>query len=119
MNDRLLADRYRTHSPNACQKDGRTIEPNVNASDAFMCADQQPWAVTGKLSYAFAGANWKLSEDDERCCACYELNFKGGRNDKKRIIVQVTTFAYHMAGAYFDIKIPGGGVGGPNVCGPQ
>jgi hypothetical protein len=54
---------YRTHPVNTCQKDGHTLETNLIAKNgceggpAFMCANQQPWAVNDSFAYGFAAAH--------------------------------------------------------------
>lgn len=39
---------------------------------AYMCADNQPWAVTDDFSFGFVSTSLERGSEKETCCACYE-----------------------------------------------
>lgn len=68
---------------------------------AFLCSDQQPWAVNDTFSYGFAGIFLVPSLTDNHiedawCCACYQLNFTSDPLRGKTMIVQASNTAYDV-----------------------
>jgi hypothetical protein len=68
-----------------------------NGGDAYMCANQSPWAVNDTFSYGFAGAYIAGYLEDNWCCGCYELTFTDELLQGKRMIVQVQNTGYDKA----------------------
>ncbi|CAF1106724.1 unnamed protein product [Adineta steineri] len=114
-----------TSPPRTCTQNGNTtIDSNtqsvcVSGGSAYMCTDQQPWNISGNLSYGYAGAYvYGLAEKDW-CCTCYSLLFTSGPIIGKEMIIQVINTAY-TADNMFILQIPGGGWGGSsNGCASQ
>lgn len=107
-----------------CAKDGKTrVDPNTKSGcdggTAFMCANQQPWAVSANLSYGFAAANIAGGSEATWSCACYKLDFTSAPLVGKSMIVQVTNTGSDLGSNHFDLQIPGGGVGIFNGCSAQ
>jgi len=120
---------------NTCAKDGVTVvDPNTQntcggggitdpktGSLAYMCANNQPWAVNDTLACGFVAGAVAGKTESDWCCACYELTFTdsllGGK--KKKMVVQVTNTGGDLSSNHFDIQIPGGGVGIFNGCTSQ
>jgi len=89
------------------------------------CADNKPFSVAPRLSYAFTAAavsgNHGLN-GDENCGQCYEIKFTGRQHSwgggshpelvGKSMVVQVTNIGYDVNGEHsFDLQIPGAGQG--------
>jgi len=107
-----------------CAKDGVTaIDANTasvcNGGTAYMCQNQQPWAVDNTLSYGFASVNIPGGAESTWCCSCYELTFTSGPVAGKKMVVQATNTGANLGQGYFDLQIPGGGVGMFNGCSSQ
>jgi len=113
-----------TEEVRSCLKDG-SRPPNAwttsgcGGGTAFMCNDQQPWAINDKLSYGFAAANISGSDEEQWCCACFRLKFTSTSIAGKEMIVQVTNTGGDLGENHFDIQMPGGGVGLFDGCSPQ
>jgi hypothetical protein len=110
----------------SCQKDGYTVFGNPDAISgcsnggvAFSCNNQQPWAINDQLAYGFAAASIPGTSEQDRCCACYKLNFTSGPVQGKSMIVQVINSGSDVGGGQFNLAIPGGGVGIFNGCTSQ
>lgn len=86
---------------------------------AYMCSNQQPWAVSDTLAYGFAAVNIAGQNEYGWCCSCYELTFTSGPASGKRMIVQATNTGADLGHNHFDIAMPGGGVGIFNACSTQ
>lgn len=76
----------------------------------YMCNHQVPWSVNNNLAYGFAAASFQGGVDNNRCCACFRLDFQGQLSGKQ-MIVQVTNTGGDLGNNHFDLSIPGGGVG--------
>jgi hypothetical protein len=110
----------------SCQKDGNTVFNNPDATSgcdnggiAFPCNSQIPWAINDQLAYGFAAASVPGTSEQDRCCACYKLDFTSGPVQGKSMIVQVVNSGADVGEGQFDLQIPGGGVGIFNGCTPQ
>ncbi|KAI7858177.1 RlpA-like double-psi beta-barrel-protein domain-containing protein-containing protein [Circinella umbellata] len=110
---------------NTCKADGVTrltdnnAQSGCNGGNAYMCNDNQPWAVNDKLSYGFAAASIAGKNEAGWCCGCYELTFTSGAVEGKKLVVQVTNTGGDLGSNHFDLQIPGGGVGIFNGCESQ
>jgi hypothetical protein len=109
---------------NSCAKDGKTVvsagtKSGCDGGTAFMCANQQPWAVTDTLAYGFAAASIAGGNESTWSCACYQLTFTSGTASGKKMVVQVTNTGSDLGSNHFDLQIPGGGVGIFNGCSAQ
>jgi len=115
-----------------CRKDGvSVIGPNAqnvcggggdtSQGQSYTCNNHQPWAVNDKLAYGFAAAKLPNQGEGDFCCACYRMNFISSPLQGKTMIVQVTNTGGEFTGqkSYFDLHIPGGGVGIFNGCNNQ
>ncbi|KAI9682265.1 MAG: hypothetical protein M1817_000319 [Caeruleum heppii] len=87
--------------------------------DAYMCADQTPWAVDENTAYGFAAVSIAGSSEASWCCSCYELTFTSGPASGKKMVVQATNTGADLGDNQFDLAIPGGGVGLFNACTKQ
>ncbi|XP_060522846.1 endoglucanase-like isoform X2 [Cylas formicarius] len=104
-----------TKAVDTCSADGVTV---VNASvqsscgggGAYMCNDQQPFAVSSTLAYGFAAASFTGGADVNLCCACFLLTFQD-QIQGKQMVLQVTNTGGDLGQNQFDIALPGGGVG--------
>lgn len=72
-----------------------------NGGSAYLCSNQQPWAVNDTFSYGFSGVfilpgltGGKI--EDAWCCACYQLNFTSEPLIGKSMIVQASNTAYDI-----------------------
>ncbi|KAI9719454.1 MAG: hypothetical protein M1812_003525 [Candelaria pacifica] len=108
-----------------CDKDNNPLS-DANAKsgceaggNAYMCADQSPWAVSDTLAYGFAAVNVAGQTERDWCCSCYKLTFTSDSMKGKQMIVQATNTGGDLGGNQFDIAIPGGGVGVFNACSDQ
>jgi len=114
-----------TKEVNACLKDGSiapiawTTSGCAAGGQAFMCNDQQPWAINDKLSYGFAAANIEGSDEEHWCCACFKITFTSTSIAGKQMIVQVTNTGGDLGNNHFDIQMPGGGLGLFDGCSAQ
>ncbi|MFP2906017.1 hypothetical protein ACLESD_13350 [Pyxidicoccus sp. 3LFB2] len=107
-----------------CAKDGVTaVSPETKGGEsggtAFMCNNNQPWAVNSTLSYGFAAAHVPGVAEAASLCACYELTFTSGPVNGQKMVVQVVTSGGDLGESHFDLLMPGGGVGIFNACKPQ
>ncbi|KAG2225554.1 hypothetical protein INT45_013665 [Circinella minor] len=108
-----------------CKADGVTrltdnnAQSGCNGGNAYMCNDNQPWAVSDDLSYGFAAASIAGKDEAGWCCGCYELTFSSAGIEGKKMVVQVTNTGGDLGSNHFDIQIPGGGVGIFNGCESQ
>ncbi len=109
----------------SCRRDGYSVfnHPDAtsgcNGGEAFTCNNQQPWAINDQLAYGFAAAHIPGLSEQDRCCACYKLDFTSAPLQGKSMIVQVTNSGDDVGANQFDLQIPGGGVGLFNGCAPQ
>jgi hypothetical protein len=89
----------------SCSADDKPIDfsagTGCNGGSAFLCSDQQPWAINDTLSYGFAGAF--ITPDltgggieGAWCCACYQLDFTSDPLRGKSMIVQASNTAYDL-----------------------
>lgn len=87
-----------------CDKDDKP-SPNIDVGTgcgegggAYICNDQQPWAVNDTFSYGFAGVFITGHPETESfwCCACYQLNFTSDPIKGKTMIVQASNTAYDV-----------------------
>lgn len=106
------------HGAKACAQDGFTPANVGDASGAtggtaYVCSNQQPFAVDQGLSYGFVAVS-----DAQLCCACFELTFTDTAVAGKKMVVQVTNTGPEERD-HFDIAMPGGGIGGTDGCTPQ
>jgi len=108
----------------SCYKDD-SIVPIVwttsgcGGGEAYMCNDQQPWAINDQLSYGFAAANISGSDEEQWCCACFKITFTSTSIAGKEMIVQVTNTGGDLGENHFDIQMPGGGLGLFDGCSTQ
>ncbi|KAI9318689.1 endo-glucanase RCE3 [Dichotomocladium elegans] len=105
----------------SCAADGVKLvgvdtQSGCNGGSAYMCNDNQPWAVNEKLAYGFAAASIAGSNEAGWCCGCYELTFTSGPVSGKKMVVQVTNTGGDLGSNHFDLQMPGGGVGIFNGC---
>ncbi|CAF3545538.1 unnamed protein product [Rotaria sp. Silwood1] len=109
----------------SCRKDGYSVFDHSNAvsgcegGEAFTCNNQKPWAINDQLAYGFAAASIPGLSEQDRCCACYKLEFTSDPVKGKTMIVQVTNSGSDVKANQFDLQIPGGGVGIHNGCDDQ
>ncbi|KAI8145810.1 endo-beta-1,4-glucanase [Fennellomyces sp. T-0311] len=108
----------------ACAVDGVTLvesneQSGCSGGSAYMCIDNQPWAVDEDLSYGFAAASLAGKDESGWCCGCYELTFTSGEVSGKKMVVQVTNTGGDLGNNHFDLQIPGGGIGIFNGCQTQ
>lgn len=97
---------------------------SVNFTDlffvaAYMCNDQQPWAINDSLAYGFAAATIAGLTESDWCCTCYALTFTSGPVAGQKLVVQVTNTGGDLGSNQFDLQLPGGGVGIFNGCQSQ
>jgi hypothetical protein len=89
----------------SCSADDKPIDfsagTGCNGGSAYLCSDQQPWAINDTLSYGFAGAF--ITPDltgggieGAWCCACYQLDFTSDPLRGKSMIVQASNTAYDL-----------------------
>jgi hypothetical protein len=86
---------------------------------AYMCNDQQPWAINDSLAYGFAAATIAGLTEQDWCCTCYALKFTSTSIAGKTLVVQVTNTGGDLGSNQFDLQLPGGGVGIFNGCQSQ
>jgi hypothetical protein len=112
----------------ACKADGVTLVTDElykvrngceDGGQAYMCNDNQPWAINDKVSYGFVAAAFQSGSQKDWCCSCYRMQFTSGAAKGKQMIVQVTNTGYDLSDNHFDIQMPGGGVGVFNGCQSQ
>ncbi|CAF4109690.1 unnamed protein product, partial [Rotaria sordida] len=110
----------------SCRRDGYAIWNDGNIAsgcgsggEAFVCNNQVPWAINDQLAYGFAAATIPGLTEQQRCCACYQLDFTSGPVVGKTMIVQVVNSGSDVSPNQFDLQIPGGGVGIFNGCSSQ
>ena len=113
-----------SHPVNTCSRDGSLISDvdarsGCDGGEAFMCTDQQPWAVSDTLSYGFAAASISGGSESTWCCACYKLTFTSTSIAGKEMIVQVTNTGGDLGENHFDLQMPGGGLGIFDGCSTQ
>ncbi|KAF3924806.1 Endoglucanase-5 [Orbilia brochopaga] len=89
-----------THPVNSCTKNDSLL-PDFTAGSAcgqggtaYVCNNQQPWAVNDTFSYGFISAYIVGASETDWCCSCYELNFTNGDVQGKRMIVQASNTGY-------------------------
>jgi len=114
------ADGYSINIPNA--KSGCGGGGETHQGLAYTCNNNQPWAVNDNLAYGFAAAGLPGQKEGDFCCSCYKLNFVSSPLIGKSMIVQVTNAGDeggYQQKSYFDLNIPGGGVGFHNGCASQ
>ncbi|CAO3662095.1 unnamed protein product [Umbelopsis ramanniana] len=109
---------------NSCAANGVSVLSDTTASacnggSAYMCNNQQPWAINDNLSYGFAASNLVGLTETQWCCTCYALTFTSGPVAGKTLVVQITNTGGDLNGNQFDLEIPGGGVGIYNGCTSQ
>ncbi|KAG2172547.1 hypothetical protein INT44_002562 [Umbelopsis vinacea] len=109
---------------NSCAANGVSVlSPDVasgcNGGSAYMCNDQQPWAVNDNLAYGFAAATIAGLTEQDWCCTCYALKFTSTSIAGKTLVVQVTNTGGDLGSNQFDLQLPGGGVGIFNGCQSQ
>lgn len=85
----------------------------VQSTAAYMCNNQQPWAINSNVSYGFAAANIAGLTEADWCCTCYALTFTSGAVAGKQFVVQITNTGGDLGGNQFDLEIPGIG---SNYC---
>ncbi|CAF4746229.1 unnamed protein product, partial [Rotaria sp. Silwood2] len=68
--------------------DGNTVS-GCDGGEAFVCNSQMPWAINDQLAYGFAAASIPGLTEQQRCCACYKLDFTSGPVVGKSRIGQV------------------------------
>jgi len=97
---------------------GSGTQNGCDGGDAYMCADQSPWAVSDTLAYGFAATHIAGESESDWCCSCYELTFTSTSlaTSGKKMIVQATNTGGDLNSNQFDLAIPGGGVGIFNGC---
>lgn len=89
----------------SCGINDKPIDINAgtgcNGGSAYLCSNQQPWAVNDTFSFGFAGVfilpnitGGKI--EDSWCCACYQLNFTEPPLKGKTMIVQASNTAYDI-----------------------
>jgi hypothetical protein len=89
----------------ACSADDKPVDfdagTGCKGGSAYLCSEQQPWAINDTLSYGFAGAF--VTPDltgggieDAWCCACYQLDFTSDPLRGKSMIVQASNTAYDL-----------------------
>ncbi|KAF3933969.1 Endoglucanase-5 [Dactylella cylindrospora] len=89
-----------THPVDTCNKDDSPLEGFTAGSacgqggTAYVCNDQQPWAVNDTFSYGFISAYIVGATEFDWCCSCYELNFINNGVAGKRMIVQASNTGY-------------------------
>ncbi|TPX07388.1 uncharacterized protein E0L32_002142 [Thyridium curvatum] len=92
---------------------------------AFMCSNQQPWAVNDKLAYGFAATAITGGSEASWCCACYaffthtSLTFTSGPVTGKTMVVQSINTGGDLSNNHFDLQMPGGGQGIFSGCNAQ
>jgi len=114
-----------SHPVVSCTKDGTTVDSNLATKSgcdngtAYMCANQQPWAVDDSHAMGYVAASVAGKKEADICCACYELTFTSTAVSGKKMTVQVTNTGSDLNSNHFDIQMPGGGVGIFNGCQTQ
>lgn len=108
----------------ACSADGVTIagvndQSGCNGGDAYMCSNQQPFAINSTLAYGFAAASMIGGSESSMCCSCVLLTFNDGPAAGKQMVTQITNTGSDLSSNHFDIAVPGGGVGIYNGCTSQ
>jgi hypothetical protein len=108
----------------ACAKDGTTVvaanlQSGCNGGPSFACNTHQPWAVNPTLSYGFAAASLVGKSESDISCACYELKFTSGPVTGQTFVAQVVNAGGDVGSNFFNLLIPGGGVGLFNGCQSQ
>ncbi|KAI9270001.1 RlpA-like double-psi beta-barrel-protein domain-containing protein-containing protein [Helicostylum pulchrum] len=114
----------------SCAKNGVTVIHNniqsgcAAGGSAYVCNDNQPWAVNDNLAYGFAAASISGQTEGGWCCSCVEMTFTSGPVAGKKMVVQITNTGDDLGEAgkaqhHFDLLMPGGGVGLFNGCQPQ
>ncbi|KAF3162627.1 hypothetical protein TWF225_006711 [Orbilia oligospora] len=89
-----------THPVQTCKKDDSPLNDFTVGSacgqggTAFVCNNQQPWAVNDTFSYAFTSTFIPGASEFDWCCSCYELTFLNGGLEGKRMIVQASNTGY-------------------------
>jgi len=89
-----------------------------NNGPSHTCTNNAPW-TENDVGYGFVAAHLRGQQEQDWCCACYELTFTSGPINGKRMIVQITNTGGDLGEDHFDILIPGGGVGLFNGCSSQ
>ncbi|KFY64536.1 hypothetical protein V496_03186 [Pseudogymnoascus sp. VKM F-4515 (FW-2607)] len=91
-----------------------------NGGNAFLCADQSPWAVNDTFSYGFVGVYFPGYVEDAWCGACYQLDFTSEEVKGKRMVVQAHNTGYDVHEANrFALAIPGGNTSYAGACALQ
>ncbi|CAF4575135.1 unnamed protein product [Rotaria sp. Silwood2] len=109
----------------SCRRDGYgtwsdgNVRSGCDGGEAFSCNNHIPWAVSNQLAYGFAAATIPGLSEQQRCCACYKLDFTSGSVVGKSMIVQIVNSGSDVSANQFDLQIPGGGVGIFNGCTSQ
>ncbi|TQF16774.1 hypothetical protein FJV41_06355 [Myxococcus llanfairpwllgwyngyllgogerychwyrndrobwllllantysiliogogogochensis] len=108
----------------SCAKDGVTVlnastQSACNGGSSYACNNNQPWAVTPTFSYGFARADLPGKTESDTSCACYALQFTSTTVKGKTHVVQVVGQGPSTGSNFFELLIPGGGVGLFNGCAPQ
>lgn len=106
VDDQPLSDDLSSSIDSSCGDSG-------DANRGFLCSDYQPRPVAEDLSYGFA-----ITDGNENCCKCYELQWTEGSAAGKRIQVQIINEGGSVENGRRDFILltPGGGVG-PNQAG--
>jgi len=89
----------------SCSIDDKPIDAaagtGCEGGTAYLCSEQQPWAVNDTFAYGFAGVFIMPSLtggkiEDAWCCACYQLDFTSDPLRGKTMIVQASNTAYDI-----------------------
>ncbi|KAF3906422.1 Endoglucanase-5 [Dactylellina cionopaga] len=89
-----------THPVQTCNKDDSPLADFTVGSacgqggTAYVCNNQQPWAVNDTFSYGFISAFIVGATEFDWCCSCYELSFINGGLQGKRMVVQASNTGY-------------------------
>ncbi|EWC46324.1 hypothetical protein DRE_04495 [Drechslerella stenobrocha 248] len=89
-----------THPVNSCRKDDSPLSDFRAGSGcgqggtAYVCNNQQPWAVNDTFSYGFISAFIVGATERDWCGSCYELEFINSSLEGKRMVVQAVNTGY-------------------------
>lgn len=100
----------------ACLADGVTVagvdvQSGCVGGDAYMCSNQQPFAINSTLAFGFIAASIVGGDVSTMCCSCVLMTFNDGTAAGKQMVAQITNTGDDLTDNHFDIAIPGGGVG--------
>lgn len=82
-----------------------STKSGCDGGTAYMCSDQQPWAVSDTLSYGFAATTIGGGTEASWCCACYLLTFTSGPVSGKQMLVQATNTGSDLGSNQFDLSV--------------